>query len=86
MGQITRAFAESIVKSADDLKHFPLTCHEQKQLAVAWLERHASSPEAVYLCPFCWKKCPSGYVPSAWGCCGEVGHAVLTPICEGGQE
>lgn len=38
MGQITKAFAKSIVKAADDLKHKPLTCHEQKQLALAWLK------------------------------------------------
>ena len=29
-----------------------------------------------YSCPFCYKTMPEGYVPSAWGCCGEVGHAV----------
>ena len=29
-----------------------------------------------YSCPFCYKTMPEGYVPSAWSCCGEVGHAV----------
>ena len=29
-----------------------------------------------YSCPFCYKTMPEGYVPSAWACCGEVGHAV----------
>ena len=32
-----------------------------------------------YECPFCYKTMPEGYVPSAWACCGEVGHAVAMP-------
>lgn len=39
-----------------------------------------------YECPFCYKTMPEGYVPSAWSCCGEVGHAVAmasdTPITD----
>ena len=34
-----------------------------------------------YSCPFCYKTMPQGYVPSAWACCGEVGHAVVIPTC-----
>lgn len=32
-----------------------------------------------YECPFCYKTMPECYVPSAWSCCGEVGHAVAMP-------
>jgi hypothetical protein len=34
-----------------------------------------------YVCPFCYKTMPSGYEPSGWTCCGEVGHATLVPEC-----
>lgn len=40
MGQLTREFVENIVKRADEGKHSPLTVWEEKQLALAWLERH----------------------------------------------
>ena len=35
-----------------------------------------------YACPFCYKSMPSGYEPSAWSCCGEVGHATVFPECQ----
>lgn len=30
----------------------------------------------TYVCPYCGAKMPSGYEPSQWAHCGEVGHAV----------
>lgn len=34
-----------------------------------------------YVCPFCYKPMPQGYEPSAWSCCGEVGHAIALGAC-----
>lgn len=35
-----------------------------------------------YFCPFCYKIKPQGYEPTTWACCGEVGRAVPTTICQ----
>lgn len=29
-----------------------------------------------YICPYCGEEKPSGYEPSEWSHCGEVGHAI----------
>jgi hypothetical protein len=29
-----------------------------------------------YVCPYCGEEKPSGYEPSEWAHCGEVGHAI----------
>lgn len=39
MSQITTAFAEIMLATAEDGRHTPLTIWEEKQLALAWLER-----------------------------------------------
>jgi hypothetical protein len=41
MGQITKDFAELMVKAAEAGHHTPLTAWEQKQFALAWLERES---------------------------------------------
>lgn len=40
MGQITKDFAERMIVQADKGKHSPLTVHEERQLAIAWLCLH----------------------------------------------
>ena len=47
MGQITKDFAELMVKAAESGHHTPLTPWEQKQFALAWLDRESKTAAGV---------------------------------------
>ena len=38
----------------------------------AWILQE--EPRMIWICPYCGTECPSGYEPTAWAHCGEVGH------------
>jgi hypothetical protein len=44
MAQITEDFAARIKQFGEEKRHFPLTMHEQQQLAYAWQKWHQARP------------------------------------------
>ncbi|MDE3038754.1 MAG: hypothetical protein KGJ21_09945 [Pseudomonadota bacterium] len=52
MGQITVDFCDHILNNSDAGKHSPLTVWEEKQLALAWLEREEARKECAQLMTF----------------------------------
>lgn len=52
MGQITVDFCNQIIKNSGAGEHSPLTIWEEKQLALAWLEREEARKECAQLMIF----------------------------------
>lgn len=52
MSQVTKDFVEIMLKHADKLEHSPLTVNEEKQLALAWLDRNLALEAAKPLMEF----------------------------------